>query len=489
MRRSLELFQEAIVAAEEEERKVNQKGEEKDGGYQYIIPEGLMLEIEDVVNKVDRFKTWEDFVKEAITNTVDFWTKPKRMMTMGLELWPDFTPEMKGEIKKNAPEFYYQMEQATKKSNEIPEMIQHISDAKAKLSKDEFSVPKNIVLGDAYSLIHQSYNRFFPLKILVTTLALMIKENKTRWVDYIAFSEKAFDTALEFSDSLKAIKPGGKKAKRNIRISTGLPISHERDPASHTSWEDKIEKDEKSKQRFFDCYVGPKALTFQRIIETAEREFTHSIQSGDPKWVFSGALNETGLVHISDIEGHLEITLSKLGFEFFDLPNPLIGGIKISCGVCKACIDGCEFDCDEKTIFGKGKIIYDLDKKTFSNKEIDFIEKKIIPRFKLEKIIVEDVLASMKNKKEVDAEHLDKVIKNTIKKWCGKNKTKAIDEKIMTWNLLKEDVVFEEKKVGSYRIATMGRLAEIGKVNWEIRPKELEDGKKGNAESFYSINK
>ena len=461
-----------------------EQGEE----YQYKIDEDIINEIQkNIVDKVDRFNTWEDFVKEAITNTVDFWTKPKRMMTMGLELWPDFTPEMKGEIEKVAPEFYYQMEQATKNSNEIPEMIQHISDANAKLSKEGFSVPKNIVLGDAYSLIHQSYNRFFPLKILVTVLALMIKENKTRWIDYIAFSEKAFDTALEFSDSLKAIKPGGKKAKRNMRISTGLPISHERDPTSLTSWEDKIEKDEKSKQRFFDCYVGPKALTFQRMIETAEREFTHSIQSGDPKWVFSGALNETGLVHISDIEGHLEITLSELGFEFFALDNPLIGGIKISCGVCKACIDGCEFDCDEKTIFGKGKIIYDLDKKTFSNKEIDFIEKKIIPRFKLEKIIVEDVLASMKNKKEADAEYLDKVIKNTIKKWIVKNKSKAAAEKIMT---LKEDeLVFDEEKVRFYRIATMGRLAEIDKVNWEIRPKELEGGKKGNAESFYSINK
>ena len=55
---------------------------------------------------------------------------------------------------------------------------------------------------------------------------------------------------------------------------------------------------------------------------------------------------------------------------------------------------------------------------------------------------------------------------------------------------LKEDeLVFDEEKVRFYRIATMGRLAEIDKVNWEIRPKELEDGKKGNAESFYSINK
>ena len=113
-----------------------EQGEE----YQYKIDEDIINEIQkNIVDKVDRFNTWEDFVKEAITNTMDFWTKPKRMMTMGLELWPDFTPEMKGEIKKNAPEFYYQMEQATKNSNEIPEMIQHISDAKAKLSKEEFS--------------------------------------------------------------------------------------------------------------------------------------------------------------------------------------------------------------------------------------------------------------------------------------------------------------------------------------------------------------
>ena len=68
-----------------------------------------------------------------------------------------------------------------------------------------------------------------------------------------------------------------------------------------------------------------------------------------------------------------------------------------------------------------------------------------------------------------------------------KNKKVAISEKIMTE---KDGIfVFDEKKVDSYRIATMGRLAEIGKVNWEIKAKILEDGTSGNAESFYSINK
>ena len=408
-------------------QKSQASAQEQDTERQFTISKTTMANIKQIVKEIDRYDDWNHFVEESLENAVSFWLEPTKMMSLGYNMWPDFTPKMKDEIKKNAPEFYYSMEQATKKYNEIAEMIKHISGAKAALSKEKFSVPKNIVLGDAYSLMHQSYNRFFPLKILVTTLALMIKENKTRWIDYIEFSEKAFDTALEFSDSLKAIKPEGKTAKRNIRISTGLPISHQLNSATATPWSEKIEKDEKSKQRFFDCYVGPKAPTFQRVIKTAE-------QRNIPSEVFSGALNETGLVHIQDIERHLEITLSKLGFEFFNIDNPLIDGIKI----------------DPDT----GKVRFSLDKKTntitttFSNKEIDFIEKKIISRFSLEKIIVKDVLDSMKNKPEVDAKHLDKIVKNTIKKWIMKNKKVAISEKIMTE---KDGIfVFDEKKVDSY---------------------------------------
>ena len=107
-----------------------EQGEE----YQYKIDEDIILEIQkDIVDKVDRFNTWEDFVKEAIKNTVNFWTAPEKMMVMAVEVWPDFTSEMKGEIKKNAPEFYYSMEEATKKRNEIPELMERISDAKASL--------------------------------------------------------------------------------------------------------------------------------------------------------------------------------------------------------------------------------------------------------------------------------------------------------------------------------------------------------------------
>ena len=94
--------------------------------------------------------------------------------------------------------------------------------------------------------------------------------------------------------------------------------------------------------------------------------------------------------------------------------------------------------------------------------------KDIIPRFTLEEKIVDDVVAKIKNDGgEVGAKVLDKVIKNSINEWRKDNKKIADEQKI------------DEKNNDVYRIATMGRLAEVGKVEWKIV-----DGK-----SYYSINK
>ena len=48
------------------------------------------------------------------------------------------------------------------------------------------------------------------------------------------------------------------------------------------------------------------------------------------------------------------------------------------------------------------------------------------------------------------------------------------------YNKLSKEV---QDKIKAYRMATMGRLAEIGVVDWKIRK-----GNSGNAESFYLIN-
>ena len=212
--KALESVDEQVTANEDDEKKYKISPSKKD-------------KIQSIVDKIDRYDSLDEFIDESIDNTIDFWLHPETMNDMANRMWPSFTREMKDEIKKTAPIFYNNMMQNTQVHNKIAIMVKQIRDDKRPtLSKEEFSVPENIVLGDAYSLIHQSYNRFFPLKILVTSLRLMIEKNNTRWIEYDEFSREGLDISLEFSNKLKKIKEKGKNPKRNIRISTGLPISH-----------------------------------------------------------------------------------------------------------------------------------------------------------------------------------------------------------------------------------------------------------------------
>ena len=95
---------------------------------------------------------------------------------------------------------------------------------KEELSMYKFPEPENTVLGyydkksgsDVYPYIHETYNRFFPLKILVTSLASLIHVNlrsgKTEWIDYEEFSKECFELSLEFSDKLKKNRNCWKKS-------------------------------------------------------------------------------------------------------------------------------------------------------------------------------------------------------------------------------------------------------------------------------------
>ena len=415
----------------------------------YKISPSKKDKIQDIVDRIDRYDSMDEFIDESIDNAIDFWLNPESMKDMANRMWPSFTKEMKDEIKKNAPVFYDSMTKS-QVHNKIAIMVKQIRDDKRPtLSKEKFSVPEKIVLGGAYSLMHQSYNRFFPLKILVTSLRLMIEKNNTRWIAYDEFSREGLDISLEFSNKLKKIKDEGKNPKRNIRISTGLPISHtaiydEDMKQLGKNLQEKSEKDEMSRQRFFDCFIGPKETPLLRLIDAAEPEGTT---------VFSGALNETGLVHIRNNNGKLEITLSEHGFEFSSYDNPIINGIKI-------------IDSDNGEIEFPENVEGIIEKKPFSNEERKFIMNEIIPKFKLEKIIIENILQKIKNEHEVNTETLDEIIINTVSKWKTENEERARDEKL------------DEKKKENYRIATMGRLAEIGEVEWDIK-----EGK-----SIYSIS-
>jgi hypothetical protein len=429
-----------------------------------------MEKIQGIVDDVKRYVTWEQFVDESLKNTITMWREPEKMDDVGGDLWNDLTDVMKLQIKQRAPPYYNFMDLKYGIHKKVATMKKEIKVVKAALSKHKFPVPKNTVLGyydekygTEYPYIHETYNRFFPLKILVTALASMIHKNlnipgKTSWIDYEEFSAEAFELAQEFSDKLKAITDKrGKKPHRNKRISTGLPIRHP-----------EVAKTEASKTRFFTCFVGPKLKSFQWInnsikCNTCKKIFgTHDEEHDfSGKLVHSGALNEMGLVHIREQNGKLEITLSKKGFVFYHYKNPIIDEIEII---------GDEGKVEFPT--GDSKII---ENNIFSKEEKKFIMEEIISRFDLEKSICDAVLSLIKKEKgkvtntpasKEKMGKIDTVIKKVLDTWMEKNSDLA------------EEVNISLEKLAIYRMATMGRLAEIGKVEWEII----------NRESFYSLN-
>ena len=436
----------------------------------YKINLSTMEKIQGIVNDVKRYVTWEQFVDESLKNTITMWREPEKMIAITTELWNDLTQEMKDEIKDKAPEYYYRMDQEVGLHNKVATMKKELKVVKGTLSKQNFGLPKNTVLGysdviqgTVYPYIHESYNRFFPLKILVTALASMIHKNlnipgKTSWVDYEEFSAEAFELAQEFSDKLKRIKDKrDKDPKRNKRISTGLPIRHE-----------SIKKTEASKERFFNCFVGPKLKSFQWINHSVECNTCKKIfgvhdepHDFSGNLVLNGALNEMGLVHIREKNGKLEITLSKNGFEFYHYKNPIIDEIEV--------IDdkgGIEFPMNVNNI---------IEKKVFSQEEKRFIVEKIISKFDLENDIRKAVLDLIKKEKGR--------VTNTPEGEEEKGKIDAAVEKVLvTWMKKNPDLAKKWKisldKVKLYRMATMGRLAEIGDVKWDIVDRE----------SLYSIN-
>ena len=450
----------------------------------FTIEDKTIKKIQKIVTDVKRYKTVQQFVNESLDNITTMWLEPRKMEEIGAGIWNDLTPEMLEEFKKQVPDYVNRMDLMYGDHTKVATMKDEIEVVKDRLSKCKFTEPKNAVgysnplsgYKAMYPMIPERFNRFFPLKILVTSLASMIhdnlnnvgtrKDNESQWVDYEDFEVKAGELALEFSDKLKQIKPNQKTdTHRNERVSTGLPIRH---PLTKP---DSSKKTDASKGRFLNCYVGPGVKSFFYInnsvlCDTCEKNLGKHDISHD----FSGqltldsALNEMGLVHIREKNGKLQITLSKDGFEFYNYKNPIIDGIKV----------------DKKTNeIDFSKNAKGIIENTFSKEENRFINEKIISKFELEKKVVKTILDFIKKgKSKVNTKQIDAKIKEVIGEWEKKHPKLCIGPPDEMFSSNTESQMIKEK-TALWRMATMGRLAEIGEVEWEIIDRQ----------SFYSINK
>ena len=386
-----------------------------------------LRKIDQIVADIDRYGNREQFIRESLDLMILWWTNPVKVQGKTLEMWGDFTTAMKENMKDIAPEFYNAMESANtgnKNSRSIgssflTELSKEIEISRNSLKEEKFPICKECITNNNPPLMNKLHTRLFPSKIVISLLANLIRdritEDNTSWIDYQEFRESVFQDVLEISKITKSFEEKN-SILRNKRISTGLPIFHEK------TFEDKAEelknlnKIESSKERFLDQFVGPTL-----------RSWKH----GDG--TIGGILNDMGLVYFRDADdGSLEITLSKLGQQFFILENPILDNQDFSHSI--------------------------------SKKEKEFILENVIPRLDLEKRIVDAIMSKINKitKDEfLNTGDLDSVIDEIKSKWFSDKKNQDIAKES---KIPRVDMTFWQ----NVRISTMGRLSEINAVSWEI---------------------
>ncbi|WP_016939527.1 hypothetical protein [Nitrosopumilus sp. SJ] len=334
------------------------------------IDSDLYKKIEDLV-KDGKYDDLYDFIKIALNNQIQ--EEQSESSTEGI----GSSKPLDLEIKKNIKEM----------QRELHGLLTGVE------------TEKNEIILSYGSMIWTFYNRFFPVKIIVRTLANLITSTNKIWFSLDELREKSFEYAERVSDQLKAYEDENELG-RNEKLSTGLPL-----PKSETKnlkgvkKKKKLDKIAASELRFKEQFVG--------------RFLKKDLD-------FKGACFELGLVRAKINDDGCFLTLSDLGKEFAILENPIL--------------DEDRFDSN------------------FSNEEVKLIRKQIISKFDFENKVVKRIMKELETKK-MSSDELDDVFKE---EWI---------EYLRIHNPDEADKVYS---VTSERVATMGRLAELKLVKWDI---------------------
>jgi metal-responsive CopG/Arc/MetJ family transcriptional regulator len=338
----------------------------------------LYQKIQELV-KQEKYSDLYEFVKIAVQNQILEETSESKNITENFE-----------EVSQNFN---------IKPNEDYKELIEHIKDVSGK---------NDHIHTSSSNLIWTFYNRFFPTKIIVSTLASITTPEKI-WFPLEQVRYESFNFAVSISDKLRRFEEDNDWG-RNKKLSTGLPLPEsEVNGLKGKKRKDKLLKITASQMRFKEQFVG---------------RFVKKDKS------FKGACFELGLVRIKIVKDTCLMRLSRLGVEFASLDNPILTNEK-----------------------------FDV---TFSEKETKFIQNKIFPKFKLEEIIVKRILNELKRKK-LSSDDIDEIYQN---EWINFEKQKG---KITRKDSKTLDTSVKNKlSLTSERVATMGRLSELKLVHWDI---------------------
>ena len=263
---------------------------------------------------------------------------------------------------------------------------------------------------DGYPLLFNMYSRFLPVRITVAVLANMLYESGGDSVKLDSLRGAAYDIAEEIGGHLAANeKKDG--IGRNKRVSTGLPTKAADD--SQTG----VEKKAHQQKRFKDQYVG-------RVRRDKEVRMGH----GD------GAPAALGLVVMFEKNGKTEVTLTDAGRRLSMLSNPVVSGD-----------------------YGGGRAL--------GVEESALILDELLPRLPLEHAFAVAAVgaAEKAGPAGVTTPELDRIFLREVKAFAKKDPKaggrlglERLDKKMM------------DARIVAWRVATMGRLAELGAVEWLV---------------------
>ena len=270
---------------------------------------------------------------------------------------------------------------------------------------------------DGWPLLFTHYSRLLPVKIAITLLGNMVREQKSPVINYNDIRSRAYELAEEISKKLTVYEKENKKT-RDEKISTGLPRP--------SIINEVTAKQALAEQRYKDRYFGK----LKRSQDTGET-------------TFEGALMALGVIKIFAKKKDVLITLTDIGKKFYLLDNPIIKGTNFP---------------------------------AFSNEERKFLVTKIIPNRPLETELIKTAteIITYEDALSTDiTDTLDTEFENTLKNFVKTSNDKKFTDKIQRDIIdktaeIKKNNEGKQTPVEACRIATMGRLAELGVVSWNI---------------------
>lgn len=361
-----------------------------------------------------------------------------------------------------------QKQMSKRKSKEDFKIIQeNMTESKDFLNNIKFEeiTDNNLDLAkyDNWPIISPVYSRYFPAKIAVITLADMMRDRKSPLIDFEEFKINAYDIAEEVAAKLIKYETAN-KIKRSHKKSTGLPKPYDKE---FDMTDDQSIKELRYKNKYFGKVT--------KRTETA----TH----------LDGLLSSLGLVKVfSDgFSKHAKITLTENGKNFYLLNNPVFGG-KLDQSLSKEesmflttkCIlqRPLQLKINKKitklvseTEHGKSPdMTDDLDKICVGSIEEFFKENPDEPN----KIRIENDIIAKSERMNPENERIRKHLKDN-------KDTLDSKEKIKLRKRLKQT------PIEAMRSAVMGRLTELGVVEWEINSNSRSEYKIANKELADSL--